>query len=269
MRLPAPCVAVTLAGGLAIAALLFLLVRPTASAEERWQAIRARGLWRVGIDPGVYPFSFYGQQGWDGFDAELMRELSRRVGLDVQAVPVGYDALYDAIIAGHVDLAMSALVADPARIADFRYSRPYVDVGLRAISPSASPVRDVGDLRGRCVVAALGSEGDRAARWLERRIPGMMRQHALSEDDAIAQVLAGRCDIAIVSGQHALNEGCPLLDHRPSRNRIYCFVLQSKPYVVAFSSQDRRAVEVFDALLSEIIADGTLERIAQRWFNGR
>jgi ABC-type amino acid transport substrate-binding protein len=39
--------------------------------------------------------------------------------------------------------------------------------------------------------------------------------------------------------------------------------------VVAFSSQDRRAVEVFDALLGEMMTDGTLERIAQRWFNGR
>jgi len=269
VRFPASRVAVALASSLAIAALLFSLISPTASAEERWQAIRARGLWRVGIDPGVYPFSFYGRQGWDGFDAELMRELSRRVGLDVHAVPVGYDGFYDAIIAGHVDLAMSALVADPARTADFRFSQPYADVGLRVISPATSPVRDVGDLRGRCVAAALGSEGDRAARRLERRVPRMTRQVAMNEDDAIAQMLAGRCDAAIVSGPRALNEGCPLFDHRPLRSRIHCFILQSKPYVVAFSSQDQRAVEVFNALLGEMMADGTLERIAQRWFNGR
>lgn len=269
MRLPAWRVAVALVGSLAIAALLFSLIEPIVSAEERWQAIRARGLWRVGIDPGVYPFSFYGQQGWDGFDAELMRELSRRVGLEVRAVPVGYDGFYDAIIAGYVDLAMSALVADPARMADFRYSQPYADVGLRVISPAASPVRAVDDLRGRCVAVALGNEGDRAARRLERRVPRMTRQVVMNEDDAIAQMLAGKCDAAIVSGLRALREGCPLFNHRPSHKRIHCFILQSRYYVVAFSSQDRRMAEAFDAALSETATDGTLERIAQRWLAER
>ncbi len=242
---------------------------PAVLSEQRWQAVRARGVWRVGIDPGVYPFSFYGPQGWEGFDADLMRALSQRLGLQVHAVPVGYDGFYDAIVAGHADLAMSALVADPARTADFRYSRPYIDVGLRVVSPAARPLRDVDDLRGQCVAVALGSEADRAARRLERRIPRLERRVTSDEDEAIAQVRAGRCDAAIVGGRRALSAGCPLLHESRFSNDLSCFILQSQEYVVAFSRQDVRMAEAFDAALTEMMADGGLERIGQRWFGVR
>jgi len=45
--------------------------------------------------------------------------------------------------------------------------------------------------------------------------------------------------------------------------------LQSQEYVVAFSRQDARMAEVFDVVLAEMIADGTLERIRQQWFDRR
>jgi len=254
---------------MSIAFVFFSSLRPAVLSEQRWQAVRARGAWRVGIDPGVYPFSFYGPQGWEGFDADLMHALSQRLGLQVQTVPVGYDGFYDAIIAGHADLAMSALVADPARTADFRYSRPYVDAGLRMVSLAARPLREVGDLRGRCVVVALGSEADRAARRLERRIPRLERRTTSDEARAIAQVRAGECDAAIVSGRRALSEGCPLLHEHKLNSDLSCFILQSQEHVVAFSRQDARMAEVFDVVLAEAIADGTLERIRQQWFTRR
>jgi ABC-type amino acid transport substrate-binding protein len=237
-----------------------------ALSEQRWQAVRARGVWRVGIDPGMYPFSFYGPHGWEGFDADLMRALAQRLGLRVDAVPVGYDGLYDAIVAGHTDLAISALVADSARMADFYYSQPYIDVGLRVISPAARPLRGVDDLRGQCVAVALGSEADRAARWLERRIPKLERRVTPNEDEAIAQVRAGRCDAAIVGGRRALSAGCPLLYKSRLSGDLSCFILQSQEYVVAFSRRDVHMAEAFNAALTEMMADGELERIRQRWF---
>jgi len=245
---------------------LFFLLRPAVLAEQRWQAIRARGVLRIGIDPGVQPFSFFGPQGWEGFDADVARAVASRLGLSVEARPVGYDGFYDALIAGHADVAMSALVADQARMADFRYSRPYVDVGLRIIGAAESwPVRP-DDLRGRCVAVALGGEGDRVARWLERRTPGLVRRVVVGEDDALAEVRAGACELAIVGGRRAMHEGCPLLDGPNQPPGVRCLRLRPVEYVAAFLRSDARLAEEFDRVLAELAADGTLERIARRWF---
>jgi len=263
------CLALLLAGVLALTVALFFSRRPAIPAEQNWQAVRARGVWRVGIDPGVYPFSFYGPQGWEGFDADLMREISRRLGLQIQAVPVGYDGFYDAITAGHVDLAMSALVADPARMSDFRYSRPYIDVGLRVIYSTTMPLHSADDLRGRCVAVALGSEADRMARWLARRIPRIERRVTSDEDQAVAAVHVGRCDSAIVSGRRGLLEGCPPAHSHLLKKHPNCFLLQPKAYVVAFARQDERSSEIFDATLGEVMGDGAFDRIAERWLSER
>jgi len=249
----------------AAGAALFLLLRPAVLAEQRWQAIRARGVLYVGVDPGVQPFSFFGPQGWQGFDADVARAVADRLGLQVEARPVGYDGFYDALIAGHADVAMSALVADQARMADFRYSRPYVDVGLRIIGAAESWPSRPDDLRGRCVAVALGSDGDRVARWLERRTPGLVRQVAADEDDALARMRAGACELAIVSGQRAVREGCPLLDDANHPPGVRCLRLRPVEYVVAFLRSDARLADEFDRALAGLKADGTLDRIARRW----
>ena len=248
------------------AGLFFSLLRPGVLAEQRWQAIRARGVLRVGVDPGVQPFSFFGPQGWEGFDADVARAAAGRLGLRVEATPVGYDGFYDALIAGHADVAMSALVADQARTADFRYSRPYVDVGLRIVGAAASSPTRPDDLHGRCVAVALGSEGDRVARWLERRTPGLVRRVVPGEDDALAAIRVGACELAIVGGQRAMREGCPPLDGLNHSPGVRCLRLRPVEYVAAFLRSDARLADEFERALAGLEADGTLDRIARRWF---
>lgn len=239
------------------------MLRPAVEAEQRWQALRTRGVLRVGIDPGLRPFSFYGPSGWAGIDADVAREAARRLGLRLEAVPVGYDGFYDALIAGHADVAMSALVVDAARTADFRYSRPYFDAGLRAVTRLES----MDDLRGRCVVAALGSEADRLARWLERRTPRLLRRAVADESAALAEMRRGACDVAIVSGLTAARAGCAPIGGQGDAPIIRCLSLRPSGYVIAVPRADGRLAAELDRVLTEMAADGSLTRIARRWLN--
>ncbi len=243
----------------------FLSLRPMVLAEQRWRTLLNRGLLRIGTDPSVRPFSFYGPDGWEGLDADIAREAARRLGLQVEAVPVGYDGLYDALTAGYADAAMSALVVDVARTADFRYSRPYFDAGLRAVAPASLGLRKLDDLRGRCVAVALGSEGDRFARWLERRVPRLVRRVVEDEEGALAEMRAGRCEAAIVGGVQAVREGCAPTADQADAPPLRCLRLQPVAYVMAAPQADARLVAELDRVLTEMVADGTLARIIRRW----
>ncbi len=258
-------------GGLALCAALvaaaaaFLILRPIVEAERRWQALRARGVLRVGIDPGVRPFSFYGADGWEGMDADVAREAARRLGLRVEAVPVGYDGLYDALIAGYADVAMSALVVDPTRTADFRYSRPYFDAGLSAVALAPLRLDRPEDLRGRCVVAALGSEADRLTRWLERRTPGLKRRVVADEAAALAEIRMGRCEVAVVGGQAATQAGCAPIADWGNTAAVRCLNLRPTEYTMAMLGVDGRLAVELDRVLSQMGNDGALARIARKW----
>ena len=58
-----------------------------------------------------------------GLDIELGEAIAAEIGLPVRFVNIGFYGLYDALRTGEVDLLIAALLVDPARTEDVRYSR--------------------------------------------------------------------------------------------------------------------------------------------------
>jgi cystine transport system substrate-binding protein len=266
--------------------IFFALVRPRIVAEQSWQAIRMSGTLRIGTNPELAPFSFYDASGWQGFDAELGHELASRLDLSLTADPVGYDGLYDALMTRRTDIALSAVVIDPSRTQDVAYSQPYFDSGLRVIAPvtmTRSKTLRSGDpassLSGGRIAVAFGSEADRAGRHLERRIAGVSREVVADEAHVLDAIRIGTSDVGIVSADTALKAGCARIDQgarvQPSTLDArrdasvwlwQCVPLQPVPFVVAVRDDDTRLLDEIDRALNAMEADGTLNRLAEKWF---
>lgn len=251
-------------------------LRPVVVAEHRWQVLRQQGVLRVGIDPGVRPFSFYDRQGWAGLDAAVAREIAARLNLRLEPIPVGYDGLYDALTTQQADVIMSALVADPTKTAEFAYSRPYFDGGLRLVIAGRANAQwlqpgTLVDLRGRCVAVARGSEADRLARWLERRTPRMTRRVVQDDRAALADIRIGSCEGALVEWQVALEAGCSTNPPIPNpNNRMHdltrdyaCLSLWPRTFVIATTRDNSRLLAEINAALDAMAADGTLDAITE------
>jgi ABC-type amino acid transport substrate-binding protein len=122
---------------------------------------------RVAIDPSYPPFAFYAEDGTlGGLDVELARALADTLGLTVVFVPVSFDGLYDKLATDRADWVIAALIVDGSREREVRYTSPYLDAGLRLITPPSSLVRSLGDLRGETLALELGSEAhNEAQKW--------------------------------------------------------------------------------------------------------
>lgn len=238
------------------------VIRPAMIAEQGWQAFRARGVLRLGIDPSVRPFSFFGAKGWEGFEADVARHLVAKLGVQLEAIPVGFDGFYDAITAGYVDASMSMLSPDPLRTADFAYSRPYFDAGFRIYTTRAS-LRSVDDLRGWRLAVARGSEADRLARHFERRIPRLVRVPFESHAQALAASKTGLTDAALLPAELAVAAGCPPVSPAESAN---CFSPNPIPYVIAVPRSETRLLEAINHALDDLDQAGVLAETAKRWF---
>lgn len=252
-----------LAIGISIALWAILaVVRPAVLAEQRWQAFRARGTLRLGIDPSVRPFSFFGAEGWEGFEADVARHLAAKLGVRLEAIPVGFDGFYDAITAGYVDASMSMLSPDPLRTADFAYSRPYFDAGLRIYAAHFS-LRSVEDLRGLRVAVARGSEADRLARYLERRIPHLVRVSFESHTQALVASKTGLTDAALIPAELAVAAGCPPVNPVET---VGCLSPSPIPYVIAVPRSEARLLEAINHALDDLDRAGVIAEAARRWF---
>ncbi len=235
-------------------------VRDEQIAGAQWDELSARGALRVAMDPGWRPFSFFDDAGWQGLDAELTREIARRLQLTVQPDPVGYDALYDALHLKRDDIAVSAVVVDPARTATIAYSAAYFDAGIHMVVFDNPAIRRPQDLEGRRVAVALGSDADRVARYWERRLANLRRITTDDEAGAVAVARAGRADAALVEAWVALRETRDL-----AGNGAALVSIEPRLYAIAVRSDNTRLLAALNQALADMRADGALRKLIDRW----
>jgi ABC-type amino acid transport substrate-binding protein len=248
------------------AGVVFGVARPWVIAQQRWEALRAAGVLRVGIDPGVRPFSFQDAGGWQGFDADVAGEIAARLNLRVQAVPVGYDGFYDALTRNVVDVSMSAHSPDAGKGADFVWSDAYADAGVRLLRNDASRWRGIDDLQNATLAAALGSEADQQARWLARRVAGVQRTAVNDDAEAINGLRIGTFDAVLVEGLSVLGSVCEPI---APREQTTCVAIQPRPFVIAARADGARMIDAINATLLDMQRDGTLNRLAEKWFSSQ
>ena len=92
--------------------------------------VQATGELRVGLDASFPPFESLDANGnIVGFDPDLARAIAGKLGAEPVFVNIGFDGLYDALLADRVDVIISGLPYDPRRTQDVIYSQPYFNAG--------------------------------------------------------------------------------------------------------------------------------------------
>ncbi len=231
--------------------------------DAAWARIKETGVLRVGMDASFPPFeSVDGDGELIGLDVDLARELGRRLGVEVTFVPnLTYDGLYDALTAGRVDIVISALVIDPARMDDFAYSTSYFDAGQVLVTRAGED--DIGvltDLDGYTMAVALGTRGDQEARQWARRLSGFTIVAYTTPSEALVGVEEREADVALVdhvSALEAIGSGRDL--------SVIDETIVEEPYAVVTKRENWRLLQEIDQALVAMERDGTLNTLVDEW----
>ena len=91
---------------------------------------------RVGSLTVYAPFEYVNSQNgeYEGFDMDLIREIGRRKGFDVQIISMTLDGLVPALVSGNIDAAVSALTITPERAEKVDFTKPYLNAGLTVMT---------------------------------------------------------------------------------------------------------------------------------------
>ncbi len=251
-------------GAVAILVASLLLWRTVGAPRDRvWERIQETGRWRVGLDASFPPFETLDAAGQPvGFDVDLARAIAARWGVQVQFDGIGFDGLVDAVQAGRIDSAISALPYQPERTEEVAFSDTYFEAGLFLVTPAGSAaVGSLDDLAGRRLAVEWGSEGDVQARLLRRRFPDLVLLPGDTPQAALLAVAEGQADAALVDHVSALQ-----FVAADTRLAIRPPVIVSDPYVIALP----RRAPVLQGQVAEALqalrADGTLDALVARWF---
>ncbi len=226
-----------------------------------WAGVQQRRVLRVAVDLGFYPFTWMEDGQPAGYDIDLARAIASRLGVQVEFVPTGLDAIYDDLAARRADVAISALPYAPEFGWRARFSQFYFDAGQMLVVRSDSPIAAEADLAGRVVGVALGSDADTLAR--RRLMEGAtftLRPDYDAPDEALAALERGEVDAVIVDHPAAL-----IAIARAPELRV-AQALTFEPYVIAVAPEAYRLHEAVNQALDALRAEGFFEEARRRWF---
>lgn len=261
---------------LGLALWLFLSPRDDGSLTE----IRRRGVLRVGLDASFPPFETIDANGQiAGLDVDIAQAIAADVGVKVELVNIGFDGLYDALLARRVDLVISGLPYDPLRTQDVAYSHHYFNAGQVLVTRTAEDaIKTVEDLAGRTVAVEWGSQAEMEARRLVEETEKksfaasetvklsveLLRQESAAA--ALEMVIDNQAEAAIVDASSALGVTTPSISGGEGLKIVT--YLTDEWYAAAAHLESRELLAAVNQTLARLEESGEMDRLQVKWFQG-
>jgi len=229
--------------------------------DEVWSRVQASGALRVGIDASYPPFETLDENGQIvGFDADLANEIGKRLGLRVEFINIAYDGLLDALLTDRADVLISALADLPQVAGKAAFTLPYYNAGDTLIVVADSGIQSMEDMSGRTLAVEFGSGGDVEARAWERRLSQLTVKRFPDPNAAVAAVISGEADGALVDGiaaRLAVGQN-PRLALAGNVNDVL--------FAIAVPSKGIELRKQLNQTIKEMSSDGTNFQLIVRWF---
>lgn len=217
---------------------------------------------RVGSDVDYPPFEYVeeGTGNYIGFDMDLIREVGKRMGMEVEITNTAWDGIIPGLIAGHYDVIISAMTITDERAMAVDFSDPYFATGqVIAVRADDDRIQEPADLAGKVVAVQIGTTGDFAASAIE----GATVDRFPSTPEAFLNVKQGRADAAVVDEATAIEE----MAANPGQIKVVGRPFTVEYYGIAMKKGRPDLMRAVNRALASIKADGTYDELYDKWFS--
>jgi polar amino acid transport system substrate-binding protein len=216
---------------------------------------------RVGANIGNVPWEFQNAQGENqGFEIDLVNEVGKRLGMDVEIVNIPFQGLFAAVQSGQIDAAVSSITITPKRLESVSFAQPYYDSDQSLTVKADSGISGLAGMEGKVVGVDTGSTGDMwtTENQATTKIGEVRKYEGLAP--AMLDLEAGRIDGYI--------SDIPALLYYVKDKPQFAVVERIKTgeqYSVMFA-KDSPLAEKVNGVIGEMKADGSLAAIHEKWF---
>ena len=201
--------------------------------------------------------------GFEGIDVEVAQAIAEKLGLELVVDDMGFDAALTAVQTGQSDMAMAGITVNDDRLKVMDFSDSYATGVQVVIVKEDSPIQTVDDLANAdmigCQAATTGyiycSDTPENGGYGEDAVIGF--DNGLS---AVQALKNGQVDAVVIDNEPAKsfveqNEGLKILDTE--------FAVED--YAIGFAKGNTALRDAVNAALSELIADGTVQSIVDKY----
>lgn len=224
---------------------------------------------RIAIDGGYPPFSMVTAEGeLAGFDVDIARALCDAAELDCEIVTQDWDGMIPGLMARKFDAVVASMAITPERLEKVDFTHKYYTSPGKFVAPKDADLEITPEgLAGRTACVQVSTIHER---YLRATFPDADVQTYRSQQEALFDLAAGRCDVLLGEGimledaflETPEGEGFAFVGPTVSDPKWY-----GEGAGIAVHKGDAELVRILNAAIDEIRANGTYARINDRYFD--
>lgn len=223
--------------------------------------IKAKGTLVVGVLTDFPPYNGLDkEQKPAGYDNDVAKLFAEELGVKLEMVPLTGPNRIPYLLTNRVDVLFSALGINAERAKQVGFSSPYSSLDILVMGPKDKVVKGPQDLPKYTVgVTRAGSQDT----FLTQVAPANTNIMRFEDDPTSLQALiSGQVEVIGASSIHL----AMLQRDHADLNIERKFLLHSQGNGIGIRLEDTALLEYVNAFVAEIVADGKLSEINQKWF---
>ena len=220
---------------------------------------------KMGTNATFPPYEFYDDATGEvvGIDAEVAAAICAKLGCELEIVDMDFDAIIPAVTTGKIDFGMAGMTVTEERMQSVDFTTSYATGIQVVIVKEDSEIVSVDDLfaegANHKIGVQQGTTGDLYCSWdIEDEGLGSVERYK-NGTDAVLALTSGKVDCVVIDNEPAknyiaANEGLKILDTEYA----------VEDYAIALA-KDSELTEKINAALEELIADGTVQAIIDKY----
>jgi len=219
----------------------------------------------MGTNAAFPPYEFISDEDGEtivGIDAEIAALIAEELGLELEIEDMEFSSIISAVQSGKIDIGLAGMTVTEERLKNVNFSSTYAKGVQVVIVPQAdSKVASLDDLANAKIgvqestTGHIYCEGDFGAENVIAFATGVLAVQALLTGDVDCVVIDNEPAKAFVEA----NEGLTILESEYA----------VEDYAAAISKDNPELLEAFNAVLDAKIADGSVQKIVDKYISAK
>ncbi|MBE7019289.1 MAG: amino acid ABC transporter substrate-binding protein [Ruminococcaceae bacterium] len=205
------------------------------------------------------PYEFYEGDKIVGIDAEIAQAIADKIGMTLEIQDTEFGSIVAGVQTGKYDMGMAGLTVTDERKKSVNFTDSYATGIQSVIVKEGSEITTLDDIEGK----KIGVQQDTTGHIYAGDQYGDEFVIPFNKGaDAVAALTSGKVDCVIIDNQPAIsfvdaNEGLTILETEYA----------VEDYAICISKDNNELLEKVNTALNELIADGTVQKILDKYIS--
>lgn len=215
----------------------------------------------MGTNATFPPYEYFENGTIVGIDAEVAAAIAEKLGMKIDIKHMDFDAIVPHVVEKMVDIGMAGMTVTEERLQNVNFSISYATGVQVVIVKEDSPIESLDDLYAEGATYVVGVQESTTGDIYCTDDFGAERVAKYKAGaDAVAALSTGKVDCVIIDNEPAkafvaANEGLKILETEYA----------VEDYAIAVALDNTELLDQINAALTELIADGTVAAIIEKY----